>query len=75
MDKYLSGDLLLSLYSEAGNMNYVSPVLGGVTFLSALCWILYGRKHFRIPEVDGFVETIDAVTPGVETKQESHFKK
>ncbi|KAJ9492454.1 hypothetical protein VN97_g775 [Penicillium thymicola] len=60
---------------EAGNMNYVSPVLGGVTFLSALCWILYGRKHFRIPEIDGFMETIDAVTPGVETKQGSHFKK
>ncbi|CAH0051506.1 unnamed protein product [Clonostachys solani] len=60
---------------EVGNMNYVSAVLCGTTLLSVLCWFGYGRKHFRILELDGSLESIDAVNPSLEAKQEGELKE
>ncbi|KAJ4239431.1 hypothetical protein NW757_012779 [Fusarium falciforme] len=60
---------------EAGEMNYVAPVLVGFTVLSIICWLFYGRKHFHISEIGDCVEMIDAVSPGVETRQKGDFKE
>ncbi|CAG8888524.1 unnamed protein product [Penicillium egyptiacum] len=59
---------------EAGNMNYVSAVVCGITLLSILCWICYGRKHFHIPELDICLGTIEGVSPSGETHHVNRLK-
>ena len=52
-----------TLPAEAGDMNYVSVVLGIICILILVLWLGYGRRHFTFPELDEGTELTESTPP------------